>query len=414
VRPSRIVRAASTLAAACAVAAALPGVASAGLSVAVTTASPKDITTTTATLRANVLLSALGGSIGFQYGTTSGYGLDSASVSTGLLGAAQEILVPVTGLRPSTTYHVRAAVTSGLLPTYGADVTFTTGTPAAPPVDTDDSGSGTGSGTSGSGSSGSGSGTSGSGTSGSGTSGSGTKSGGSKTTSGTKTTTKTTASSDGTDDTPGNASPAEPTATVAPTPALGKTVGLEALDGDVSIISPSGAVVDLSVARALPTGTIVDTTNGTVELTTALDRKGNTQVGRFWGGVFQIRQSPGAKGLTELVLTGGDFSSCTATAARVRAKTSAVATAAKAKKKKAKAAAKPSRSLWGSDNHGRFQTRGRGSVATVRGTQWFTQDTCDGTLTRVVKGTVSVLDLHRKHATTVRHGHEYLARLAAR
>ena len=67
------------------------------------------------------------------------------------------------------------------------------------------------------------------------------------------------------------------------------------------------------------------------------------------------------------------------------------------------------RRLWGSDHHGRFRTRGSNSIATVRGTQWVTTDRCDGTLTSVSKGSVSVRDLHAKRSVLVRAGHSYLA-----
>jgi hypothetical protein len=38
--------------------------------------------------------------------------------------------------------------------------------------------------------------------------------------------------------------------------------------------------------------------------------------------------------------------------------------------------------------HGRFRTRGRNSTATVRGTEWVTEDTCEGTRTQDRKGSV--------------------------
>jgi ferric-dicitrate binding protein FerR (iron transport regulator) len=47
------------------------------------------------------------------------------------------------------------------------------------------------------------------------------------------------------------------------------------------------------------------------------------------------------------------------------------------------------RKLWG-DGRGRFRTRGRYGAATVRGTKWVTQDRCNGTLVRVVRGRVRV------------------------
>ena len=48
-------------------------------------------------------------------------------------------------------------------------------------------------------------------------------------------------------------------------------------------------------------------------------------------------------------------------------------------------------SLWG-NGKGKFRTNGKYSSATVRGTIWLTQDRCDGTLTTVKRGTVSVRD----------------------
>ena len=73
--------------------------------------------------------------------------------------------------------------------------------------------------------------------------------------------------------------------------------------------------------------------------------------------------------------------------------------------------AKPTgRRLWASDNKGRFRTHGRDSVATVRGTEWITEDTCEGTLTTVVKGAVSVRNTHTGRKKLVKAGHSYLVR----
>jgi hypothetical protein len=49
----------------------------------------------------------------------------------------------------------------------------------------------------------------------------------------------------------------------------------------------------------------------------------------------------------------------------------------------------------------------------VRGTIWLTQDRCDGTLTTVKRGTVSVRDLKRRRTVSVKAGHSYLARAAS-
>ena len=68
------------------------------------------------------------------------------------------------------------------------------------------------------------------------------------------------------------------------------------------------------------------------------------------------------------------------------------------------------RQLWGTDRNGRFVTRGRTAVATVRGTAWFTRDTCAGTLVQVTRGSVNVRALVKKRTIVVRAGHRYLAR----
>jgi hypothetical protein len=406
-------RAAVAMLATAATAIALPASAHA-LALSVTTDSPQDVTATQATLRATVSVSALGGNVVWQYGTTS------AAVATGLLGINQTLTLSVRGLAPDTTYHVRAVATSGLSTAYGRDVSFGTAGVSSGPGDGSPDTSGSGS--SGSGSSGSGS--SGSGSSGSGSSspptvstvtttiisaatgsGSGTSKSPSSSSSG-----KTTTAPDGGGTVPsaddGSAiAPGAATATV--TPSLGKTLGVAAVQGTVTATSPSGAPLDLSAAKVVPTGTVIDTRAGTVELKTALDGKGATQTGHFWGGLFEVRQSATAHGMVALVLRGEDFSHCKSTN-----KAAARASIAKTKHKGKSTKKQPARSLWGSDDHGRFQTRGRGSVATVRGTRWLTQDTCAGTLTRVVAGAVAVRDLRGGRTVVVTRGHQHLARMA--
>jgi hypothetical protein len=414
--------------------AALPASALAGITLSVTTASTQQVSATTATLQAKVSVSVLGAAVTWQYGPTTAYGLTSGPVSTSLLAINQTLSSAVTGLSPGTTYHVRAIAASGLALIYGNDDTFTTA-----PVHSGSSGPGSGSsgsGSSGSGSSGSGSGSSGSGSSGSGSSGSGSSgsgssgsgSGSSGPSSGSPKDDAQTPGSDTeantgsgagasrgsspdatTDDsrhdasTDGGATAAPGVATAAITPVLGQTVGVAAVHGAVVATTPSGSAIDLRAAHTVPTGTVIDARAGTVELKTALDRRGATQTGRFWGGRFTVLQSATTRGLTQLVLRGGDFSGCPADSAQIHGH-------AAAKKKRT-----PSRTLWGSDSHGRFQTSGRGSVATVRGTRWSTTDTCAGTLTTVTAGAVAVHDLRRNRTVTVSHGrhNRYLARVAS-
>jgi hypothetical protein len=111
-------------------------------------------------------------------------------------------------------------------------------------------------------------------------------------------------------------------------------------------------------------GSTVDATHGKVKLTSARTSKG-TQSGVFSLGAFVVTQQK-SDGLTDLQLAGGNFGACTA---------------ARKAGKPLTGAASRRRRLFGSA-HGRFRTRGRNSSATVRGTDWLTEDRCDGTRTK--------------------------------
>jgi hypothetical protein len=186
-----------------------------------------------------------------------------------------------------------------------------------------------------------------------------------------------------------------PSSEAPPPPVLGETVNLDERDGAVSVKVPGvPSYVALSQLTSVPVGSIVDTRKGSVTLRTAV-RGGKVQRAVFHGGLFQVRQPKDAAGLTELRLRG-PLPSCGSGAASA---------AATAKRKR-----KPPRRLWGSDSHGRFRTRGGNSVATVRGTSWYVEDRCDGTLTRVSRGSVSVRDLRLHRTVLVRAGQSYLAR----
>lgn len=215
------------------------------------------------------------------------------------------------------------------------------------------------------------------------------------------TTTTTTAPTTPTSDAAPAPAPTAPTTTAA-TPVLDTTVAVAATAGTVSVRRPGAdAAQPLTAAPlALPTGTRVDTRHGEVALTSAVDARGTTQTGRFSGGVFEVRAAAG--GYTRLVLVGGHWASCKTTNNSAHA--AYVGSRAHAAKKK-RPAAKPIRSLWGQDDHGRFQTRGSGSVATVRGTRWLTTDTCAGTTTTVTKGAVDVRSRRTGRTRRVTAGH---------
>jgi hypothetical protein len=192
----------------------------------------------------------------------------------------------------------------------------------------------------------------------------------------------------------GSAAAAETgTLALATAPELGHSVGVTAGAGTVLVRLPGSArAITLTDAAAVPIGAIIDTRRGTVQLKTELPG-GKTQTGTFHAGLFEIRQPAGTPGMTELVLRGPK-----PTCSHGGARTAASSTR------------RPRRAIWGSDNHGRFRTRGSNSVATVRGTRWYMADRCDGTLTRVTQGAVSVRNLHTGRTVVVRAGHSSLSR----
>ena len=196
--------------------------------------------------------------------------------------------------------------------------------------------------------------------------------------------------------TPGAPDIGQPPATTKPEPQIGRTVVLAATKGRVLVRAPGRGqgFVALSGADDVPVGSVIDTRKGTVALSSAL-ANGKTQTGTFNGGLFKVAQSKKERGMTRLTLTGK--LSCSPTA-------SASSTTASASRRGSR------RRLWGRDRRGRFGTNGRNSAATVRGTQWLTEDRCNGTLTRVVKGAVEVYDKVAKKRVLVRAGKSYLAR----
>jgi hypothetical protein len=174
-----------------------------------------------------------------------------------------------------------------------------------------------------------------------------------------------------------------------PDPVAGSTANAEAVKGTVLVKEPgSGKFVPLAAADQIPIGSELDTTKGTMKLTTAAGA-GKTQSGTFGGGLFKLGQSKSPKPVTQLKLTG-----------KLRCAR---------RGKTARAAASRSRRLFG-NARGRFRTRGRNSTATVRGTRWLVKDTCAGTLTIAQKGTVVVRDLVKRRTKVLHTGQRYLAR----
>jgi hypothetical protein len=178
---------------------------------------------------------------------------------------------------------------------------------------------------------------------------------------------------------------------VLPPPIPGKTANVNRASGIVKIKLPgSDEFFELRDAQQVPIGSTFDTVKGRVNLVTAANKTGKTQKAWFYEGLFKLGQSKGSKPLTTLKMTG-----------KLSCGRSSSANAAAKKKKK--------RHLWG-DGKGKFRTTGSFSSATVRGTRWRVEDRCNGTLTTVKRGTVTVRDFGKRKNVIVHAGHSYFAR----
>jgi DNA-binding beta-propeller fold protein YncE len=172
-------------------------------------------------------------------------------------------------------------------------------------------------------------------------------------------------------------------------PDLGETLLADPLAGSIRVRLPGAENFQrLADIEELPMGSTIDARRGRVELTTVRDRRNRLQEGRFFGGVFRVRQRSRDRFVTELVLSE-----------RLRrCPPRGSVSAARTKRRR----------LWG-NGRGRFRSRGRYSSAAVRGTRWLVQDSCNGTLTVVRTGVVTVRDFTRGRRIILRRGERYLA-----
>jgi hypothetical protein len=97
------------------------------------TGTAKDVGQTQATLTAKVTPRGSATGVRFDLGTSTGYGLQSASKDVGAGSDAVTVEIPVQGLTPNTTYHFRVVATSDGGTVQGGDATLKTdAVPATP------------------------------------------------------------------------------------------------------------------------------------------------------------------------------------------------------------------------------------------------------------------------------------------
>jgi hypothetical protein len=181
-------------------------------------------------------------------------------------------------------------------------------------------------------------------------------------------------------------------------PQNGENVDVLPVSGIVYVRLPGQPTsVRLTAGRQLPIGTVIDVTHGRITLESQA-AGGTIQKADFYGGMFVIGQKKG-QSITTLTLRGGAFASCRMISKHRRRDVARAAGSRKAR-----------RHLWGSGK-GHFETVGRSASATVHGTQWLTEDSCDGTLIRVAHGVVLVTTNVHHHSKLVHAPHAYFARL---
>jgi hypothetical protein len=185
-------------------------------------------------------------------------------------------------------------------------------------------------------------------------------------------------------------------------PVLGRTGNVAPVSGKVLVkVSGSKQFVPLQTLRQIPFGSVIDATNGTVSVTTALPG-GKTQTGQFFAGEFILRQE--RNGLVVAELTGGSFSVCPTKRERAH-----IARAGSVQAYAAASGKHVVRKLW-ANAHGKFSTKGNYAAGAVQGTEWLTEDLCEGTLIRVTRDKVAVTNLVNHRHVVVKTGHKYLAK----
>jgi hypothetical protein len=150
----------------------------------------------------------------------------------------------------------------------------------------------------------------------------------------------------------------------------------------------------LSGPEQIPIGSVVDTSEGRVRLTSSTGpNKTKAETAEFYGGTFTVLQPAHGPPTTELDLAGFQPGACRAATGAARRLTRGNA---------------KHNSLWG-DGHGNYVTKGHAGSATVRGTIWLTEERCDGTFIEAKRDTVVVHDFTRHRAVTLHTGQHYLA-----
>ena len=184
-----------------------------------------------------------------------------------------------------------------------------------------------------------------------------------------------------------------------PPPELGKTINVFVIKDPVFIKLPGEKKFHQLKGQAhLPNGTVIDARKGIV-LVVIDNGNGGEDSAKFYEGIFEVNQPKRLKGLANIFLNGGGFKGCPKAPKDPHAQLS--------RSRKADTH-RSVRHLWGQGT-GKFRTVGRFGSATVRGTNWLTDDRCDGTLFRVKQGKVSIRDFAKQKTLSLSAPKSYFA-----
>jgi hypothetical protein len=178
-------------------------------------------------------------------------------------------------------------------------------------------------------------------------------------------------------------------------PKLGVSGNLLPVSGRVRVKTPGAPqFVVVGTTIQVPFGTIVDASAGKVSVTTQ-SAAGGEQIQSFYDGEFKLTQA--RNGTVLATLLGGDFGACPRRVHHVHRRDADIDKR------------KPSRKLW-AEGHGKYSTKGNYATGAALGTRWVIEDTCGGTLIRVLLRRVFVTDLVTHRHVTVYAGHSYFAK----
>jgi hypothetical protein len=180
-------------------------------------------------------------------------------------------------------------------------------------------------------------------------------------------------------------------------PKLRVSANLAVVSGSVLVKLPGSSTFVALTTVQVPFRTVVDAAHGRVKVTTA-GPHGRTQTGEFFEGEFVLTQA--ANGTVVATLTGGNFAVCPT--ARERSHVARVSSSHASGKHVV-------RKLW-ADTHGKFSTKANYAAGAAEGTEWLTEDLCEGTLIRVTRDRVLVANFVNHRHATVKAGHQYLAK----